>query len=298
MRRVGYIAVFTLAISLFFTLLVYSLPTQQVNTCPGKPYPVSNFLTRGLQGLTGLNWGAAKIVESQIEKHVKKSLDKGQVKVHIKPYSAMDLLAGKLKSFDVKANNVVIDGFFISSAEAKSLCSFTHIDYEKDPIVALAPILLGYKVTFTENDLNSIISSKEYKDNLTKIKLKFSNSDISLIEFLNPDIDIDGNKVFISADMHFIGTPKFVIIPVKMGTGLKVKNNRIRLNDVKILSNTFGKNMTIISEFLEKMTLAVFDINSLGSENTEITIKNINVNNDRIDIEGTFWIASKQYQYK
>lgn len=298
MKKFGYIAAFTLLLSLPFGLLVHSLPTRQANTCPGKPYPVSNFLTRGLQGVTGLNWGVAKIVESQIEKHVKKSLDKGDLEVHIKPYSAMDLAAGKLKSFDVKAKDVVSKGFSISSVEARSLCEFTHINYEKDPIEALVPVFLAFKASFSEKDLNNIISSKEYKDNLTKIKLKHNNTEISLLEFLSPTIDISGDKVIVSADLHFIGTPRFVIIPVKMSTGLKVKNNNVRLSEVQMLSNNFGRNGRIVSEFLEKMTVAIFDIKQLGTENTEIAIKNIDVNNDRINIEGTFWIASNQYQYK
>ena len=297
MRKLGYIAIFALVLSLSFGLLVHSLPTRQVNTCPGKPYPISNFITRGLQGVTGLNWGAARILESQIEKHVKKSLDKGEVEVQIKPYSAMDLVAGKLKSFDVKGKDIVSKGFYISSAEARSLCEFTHLDYEKNPIVALAPVFLEYKVSFSEKDLNSIVSSKEYKDNLTKIKLKHNNSEISLLEFLNPNIDINGDKVVISADLHFVGTPKFVTIPVKLSSGLKAKNNNIRLSDVQMLSSNFGRNGKIVADFLEKMTLAVFDIKQLGTENTEINIKNVDVNNDRIDIEGTFWVAS-QYQYK
>ena len=83
-------------------------------------------------------------------------------------------------------------------------------------------------------------------------------------------------------------------MPIKAGTGLKVKDNKIRLTDLQMLSKSPGLNMGPVSDFIETMTLAVFDVSTLGEDDTEITIKNINIKNDKIDVDGTVWVAPKQ----
>ncbi|MCK7485992.1 MAG: hypothetical protein MZU97_10915 [Bacillus subtilis] len=93
--------------------------------------------------------------------------------------------------------------------------------------------------------------------------------------------------------MRFIGTPKFLAIPVKMGFGIKVVDNKIRLSNVQVLPNTPGRNMGPISDFMERITLAVFDLDNIGGKDTHITIKKINVKNDKIDIEGNVRMAAK-----
>lgn len=291
MKKPVYLAVFVLIIGLLVSMFAYSLPLKQVNTCPGKPYPVSNILTRSLQGVFLLNFGVGKIAESQVEKQINKLLNEGKVEVNVKTYSAMDLAAGKLKDFKIKGKNLAANGVYITSVEAKSLCDFIYLDYKKDPIEPLAPLYLGFKATISESDLNKIVNSKEYQENLTKVKLKLGSADLNLIEFLKPKFEIEGDKIFLTTDMHFIGTPKFVTIPLKMGAGLKVKNNKVRLTDMQMFSSKSGKNTGVFSDFVEKMTLAVVDISSMGNDYTEITIKNINVNNDKIDIDGTLWMT-------
>lgn len=294
MRKFAYSVSFILILSLFLNVFTYSAPVQKVNTCPGKPYPVSNFLTRGIQGVLLMNWSSARIAESQIEKQLKKVFNQGDLEIRIKPYSAMDLMAGKMKNLEIKGKNLSGEGIALTSIEAKSLCNFIYINYKKDPVEPLAPVYVSFKGTATEKDLNTILSSEQYQENLTKLKLKLNNSELDLMEFLNPKINIEGRKIFLSGNIHFIGTPKFISIPIKFGTGLKVKDNKLKLVDMQIFSSNSIRNAGPISDFVERMTLAVFDISSFGDENTEITLKNININNDKIDIDGTVWINSKK----
>lgn len=294
MRKLSYSMISALVISLLFSLLSYSLPIQQINTCPAKPYHISNPVTRGLQGILGLNWISAKLAESQVKTQLKKQLGQGTVNVYIKPYSAMDLVAGKFKSIDLKAKNAAMSGIFISSLEIKSLCDFIYLDYKKDPIVPMTPLYFGFKGTITQEDLDKSLSSKEYQNNLSKIKVRFGNTDLSLVDFLNTKINIEGNKIFVSADVHFIGTPKFMAIPVKMGAGLKVSDNKIKLTNIQMFSDNSGPNMGPVSDFIENMALGIFDFDSLNQNGTAITLKNINIHNGKIDVEGTVWIASHE----
>ncbi|MCK7485993.1 MAG: hypothetical protein MZU97_10920 [Bacillus subtilis] len=117
------------------------------------------------------------MAQAQVEKQIGKLLNSGNVDVKITPYSAMDLVAGKMRGFEIKGENISAEGFSVSSFEAKSMCDFIHLDYKKDPDqVPLAPLLLDFKATVSEKDLNNIVSSKEYQENLSQIKLKLNSS--------------------------------------------------------------------------------------------------------------------------
>jgi hypothetical protein len=291
MKRLSYLITLLLISGLLFSSNAYTMPTQQVNTCPSEPYPISNFITRDLQGILLMNWGSSQIAESIVKNQIKKMIAEGDIKVHIKPYSAMDLAAGKLKSFSVKGKNIVMNGVSISSIEAASLCDLVYIDYKNNPVTPLAPLFFRFKTTITQKDLDRTLSSKEYSDNLSSLKLKVGNADLNLIDFMNPKIKIEKNKLIVSTDMHFIGTPKFMSVPLKAGTGIAVKDNKIKLVDLQMFSD--NSIMGPIPDIVEAITLSILDPNRFVKGGTEVTIKNININSGKINIEGTVWVAPK-----
>lgn len=270
----------------------YSEPAQGLNCCPTKPYETSNFVTRGIQGVFGLNWLFHQVAESQVEKQIKKVITSGDVKVKIKPYSAMDLLDGKMRSFDVKGKNIVANGFHISSFEVKSLCDYVSVDYKKNPVELREPVLAGLKASITQNDINKSLSSPEWKENFEKIKVKVFDTDISLFEFLDPRVEIDKDKIYISSSLHLAGTPRFLSIPLYFGTGLRVDNNKLKFVGVKMISKGLGANLGPISEFLDKMAVCALDFNLLNNSTMNINIKKILVNNGKIDLDGTLWLAA------
>lgn len=291
MKNIKYIALSAIAISLISGIFVFSAPVQTPNMCPAKPYPISSALTRTVQRIFGLNLLASKAAEHEIKSQIAKTV-KGDVDVNLKTYSAFDLIAGKFKSAEIKAKNADIDGIYISSFEAKTLCDFVYINYKSNPVTPLAPVFVGFKGTITANDFNKTLASPKFEQNLTKIKTKINNADINLIDFVNPKVNISKGLISISTQIHLAGMPSYVNIPVKIRTGIKVENNKIKLINLKVLP-TQGTNSPVISGLIESINPTIVDLNDLGVEGSRITIKNFLIENNKINVSGTVWMPAK-----
>ena len=291
MKKVKYIVISAVVASVVSGMFVFSAPQQIPNMCPLKPYPVSNFFTRTMQGILGLNYSSSKIAEHEIKTQIAKTVS-GDIDIKITPYSALDLIGGKFKSAEVKAKNVNLDGISISSFEAKSLCDFVYIDYKKNPVTPIAPALIGFKGTVTQDDFNKTLSSPQYSSNLTKIKARISNTEINLVDFINPKINIADGSINLTTQMHFAGLPSYLNIPVKIGTGLKVENNKIKLTNLKVLQEQ-GLNMPIVANLVQAMSPAIVDLNNIGIKGSKITLKDLTIHDDKIDVSGTIWVPGK-----
>lgn len=291
MKKIKYIFISAVFASLVSGMLVVSAPKQTPNMCPTKPYPVSNIFSRSLQGLFLMNFGSAKIAESEIKSQLAKTMQ-GDIDIDIKTYSAMDLVAGKFKSAKLKANNVNLDGIHISNFEAKTLCDFNYINYKQNPVIPKAPALIEFNGIITEDDFTKTLASPQYSENLTKIKAKINNLDMNLVDFLNPKINIVNGKIHLSAQVHFAGLPSYLNIPVKIGTGLKADNGKIKLTNLKVLPNQ-GFNMPKIASFVESINPVIVDLNNVGIQGSKVSIKNLDINDGKINVGGTIWIPAK-----
>ena len=292
MRKFTYIIIPTLILSLIAPLSAYS--AQQIYSCAAKPYPISNSVTRGIQRFLGLNLLATKIVELEMKKQLKNTA-KGDFDVNIKTYSAMDLLAGKLKGVEVKAKNINANDIYISSAEVKSLCDFIYIDYKKNPVVPLVPVFVGFKGAVTEKDLNKTLSSKTYKNKLKGLKIKIYGNEATLADFYNTKVDIIDNKISLLSDIHLAGMPEFMKVPVKITAGLKLIDNKIRLTDIQMTAKSIATDFGAIGKLIELQKPVLFDLNSLEKNGMRIDLKDLIIKDNQINIQGTAWLpASKQ----
>lgn len=275
---------------LFSNLFVFSSPSQKVNTCPGRPYPVSNFFTRNLQRFTGMNLLVSKVAENAIESNLAKMLDKGDVNLSLKGYSAMDLSAGKFKTAQLTAKNIVKDGVYISLVEAKSLCDFTQVDRKRDPVVNISPIYVGFKSTITDTDINNTVASDQYQQKLRGVSIKLFNQDIDLVDFLNLKANIIDNKIVITTDIHFNGMPNYMKLPVKMAVGVKILDNKLRISELQMISKPLGGELKLFSNFITFQKPVLVDFNKLSQNGSSIEIKKFSIVNNKINLEGTAWL--------
>jgi len=268
-----------------------SYASQKPNTCPGKPYPISNVVTRNIQRFLGMNILFSRIAESQIKTQLNK-IAKGDFDVDLKSYSAMDLLAGKMKSIEVKGKNVVLDDIHVSSIEAKNLCDLIYIDYRKNPPVPLAPLYVGFKGTITEDDLNKTINSQKYKNMLRGIKLSVYDNDVNIVDFENLKISLENEKIYVATDLRFKGLFKFMSTPVKFGTGLKVVDNKIKFTQTSVFSKSSGSPLNYLTSFFEMVSPTIFDMRNFEKNGMKVTLKSLKINDKQIDFEGTIWMPS------
>lgn len=275
---------------LLSNLLAFSDPSQKTNICPSRPYPVSNVLTRNLQRFTGMNLIFTSAAEGMIENSVKKLLDTGEIDVKIKGYSAMDLLDGKFKSVQLSAKNLSKDGVYVSSFEAKSLCEYTQVDRNSNPVVPLTPVYIGFKGLITDSDINNTVNSDKYRQKLRGVSIKLFNQDIDLVDFLNLKANIKDDRLVISTDIHFNGMPAYMKLPVKMGIGLKIVDNKLRISDLQMISKPLGGELNMLSTFISFQKPVIVDFNDLSKNGSDIQIKKFSIVSNKINLEGTLWL--------
>ena len=285
MRKLSYITIFTVIIMLFTPLFMLADPQGQTNSCPMEPYPISNCVTRGLQTITGMNFLASYAAESQIKKQLLK-IAQGDFDVNLDTYSAMDLVAGKFKGFDIKGKNVVINDTHISSIEAKSLCNFVYLDYNSNPIKPLAPLYVDVKGTITEADINKTLTSQKFQEEIAKIKFDFINTQINLVEFQNTKIHIGDNQIFINSDIHF-GMMPFTV-PLRLATGLTAYKDKIRLTNFHAVAGDIGP----MGSFIQMLNPTILNLDNFVKNGANINIKSLNIKDNKIDIDGTVWIPA------
>ena len=279
--------------SIIFTIISFFLvqnlcfAATNPNLCPSRPYPVSNSFTRGLQTILGLNFFAKNTAQAIIKAQLK-NMAEGDFQVKVYPYSAFDLTAGKLKCFEVKADDFSMEEIYVSHIEARSLCTFSYFDLKKNPVELLAPVYLEFKGTITQDDLNKTISSPKNKEQFSKIKVSLYNADLNLVDFYEPRIDIKNNKVYFSTKMHFSGMPKYMTIPVNVGAELVPAGNKIKMQNLEIISGSLGR--APIERLMEIISPAIFNFRELEKTGAKINLINISVKDDKIDVRGTIWL--------
>lgn len=295
MKKYANLMIFALFTALMFGSFVVSAPREQVNSCLAKPYPVSNPVTRGLQRFLGMNLLASKAAESQIKSQLSK-LAQGQYDIDLKTYSAMDLAAGKFKDLTLEGKNIynADKGISLSYIKIESLCDFIWLDYKKDPIQPLAPVYLSFKTVLTEDDLRRIISSSEFQRSLKNIGLRAFNRDIFTVSFRNLNADIVNDKIFMIGEMETSGVTKSRS-PVRIGMGLDVdRNGNIRPRNVEFDSPALFGIDKFIAQIIEFVNPIDFAIRSLEYGGRNLDVKNLVINNDKIEVDGTFWLPSSR----
>lgn len=287
MRKLSCIFIFTLITMLCATLFAFSNPVQEPNTCPAEPYPLSNCFTRGLQTITGMNFIADHVAESQIKQQLSK-IAQGNYNVNLDTYSAMDLAAGKFKGFDIKGKNIVINDTHISSVEASSMCNFVWLDYKSNPIKPLAPLYVDVKGTITEDDINKTLTSQKFQEEIAKIKFNIGDAEINLVQFQNTKIHIVDDQIYINSDIHF-GMMPFTV-PLRLATGLKAYKDKIKLTNFHVISGDIGP----IGSVMQMLSPTILNLDNFVKNGATVNIKSLNVSNNKIDIDTTVWLPAKE----
>lgn len=258
-----------------------------VNVCPKEPVKLSNAFSRGFCYVSGLNFLAAKVAENAVEKQLKKNAN-GSFDVDIEPFSAFDLIAGKLKSLEVDAKNVEIEQVYMSSIHAKSICDYIHIDYKAKPVKIIEPLTIGFDSVITQNDLSRTVSSPKYLEKISSVKI--NGEKFRWANLINPRATIRNGRIIIYSDLQFAGMPKGMGVPVVINSSLGIVNNKVQMSDIKISTAGINVNLTLSDYMLDKINPVFGSIKDLEVKGRKINISKVAVKNNQIHIKGSIWL--------
>lgn len=269
--------------------LVLLLATQSVQAnecstlkCP-TPYDLTSGFSRGVSTVTGQNFMAERIGESLTKKAIKKNITSGDVKVKLDSFSTRDLKAGRFKSLEIIGKNANVQGIYISSFEAKTLCNFNYVAPDKKGnYVVKEDIPLSFKAEITEDDLNKTMQSSDYKrmiDDLNGI-----TGGLNLFQITSTRVKLKNNKMYyvINYAIPFVRKTKQLVI----SADLKVENNKIILANTNFMNNTMSLDVDKLSKLFNYINPLDFSAKILENKEANFSVETVKISDGKILIDG------------
>ena len=235
-------------LSFVLLLAVQGVQAQDCSTlkCPA-PYDLTSGFSRGMSTVTGQKFLSEKIGEKLVKKAIKKNITSGDIKVNLDAYSVRDLKAGRFKSLEINGKNVDIQGVYISSFNAKTLCNFNYIANDKrGNYIVKEDIPASFNATITEEDLNKTMLSSDYKRMIDDINSIGGNLNIFQITSTNIKLKNDKMYYVLKYSMPFVRKTKELVITAN----LKVENGQIELANTSFLNNSMALDVDKLSKLI------------------------------------------------
>lgn len=260
--------------------------------CPA-PYDLTSGFSRGMSTVTGQKFLSEKIGEKLVKKAIKKNITSGDIKVNLDAYSVRDLKAGRFKSLEINGKNVDIQGVYISSFNAKTLCNFNYIANDKrGNYIVKEDIPASFNATITEEDLNKTMLSSDYKRMIDDINSIGGNLNIFQITSTNIKLKNDKMYYVLKYSMPFVRKTKELVITAN----LKVENGQIELANTSFLNNSMALDVDKLSKLINYVNPLDFSAKILENKDAKFNIETVNISNGKITIDGNMTILKDKEQ--
>lgn len=281
-------------LSFVLLLAVQGVQAQDCSTlkCPA-PYDLTSGFSRGMSTVTGQKFLSEKIGEKLVKKAIKKNITSGDIKVNLDAYSARDLKAGRFKSLEINGKNVDIQGVYISSFNAKTLCNFNYIANDKrGNYIVKEDIPASFNAIITEEDLNKTMLSSDYKRMIDDINSIGGNLNIFQITSTNIKLKNDKMYYVLKYSMPFVRKTKELVITAN----LKVENGQIELANTSFLNNSMALDVDKLSKLINYINPLDFSAKILENKDAKFNIETVNISNGKITIDGNMTILKDKEQ--
>jgi len=255
--------------------------------CAPKAYDLSSSGCQLTSKVTGMTFLSEKIAQCIIRNELKKAT-KENFKVEIKSYSANDLLNGRFKSLKLYGKNLEIDGAYMSSFEAKTVCDFNYIQINKKTksIKFKENMVMNYALELSNNDLQKTLKSTDYLKMVNKIKL--SSMGITFFKLSGANVEIKNNKLYFTINITSPLSAK--PIPICVRSEVKVEDGNIVLTKVDLVNAYTVLDLSKMTYLLNALNPLTFSTDILNNKNSKMKIQAVEIIGDRISIKGTLFI--------
>ena len=281
-------------LSFVLLLAVQGVQAQDCSTlkCPA-PYDLTSGFSRGMSTVTGQKFLSEKIGEKLVKKAIKKNITSGDIKVNLDAYSVRDLKAGRFKSLEINGKNVDIQGVYISSFNAKTLCNFNYIaNDKKGNYIVKEDIPASFNAIITEEDLNKTMLSSDYKRMIDDINSIGGNLNIFQITSTNIKLKNDKMYYVLKYSMPFVRKTKELVITAN----LKIENGQIELANTSFLNNSMALDVDKLSKLINYINPLDFSAKILENKDAKFNIETVNISNGKITIDGNMTILKDKEQ--
>ncbi len=283
-----------IVLGLVLLLAVQGAQAQDCSTlkCPA-PYDLTSGFSRGMSTVTGQKFLSEKIGEKLVKKAIKKNIVSGDIKADLDAYSVRDLKAGRFKSLEVSGKNVDIQGIYVSSFNAKTLCNFNYIANDKrGNYIVKEDIPVSFNAVVTEEDLNKTMNSSDYKRMIDDINSIGGN--FNIFQITSTNIKLKNNKMYyvLKYSMPFVRKTKELVI----SADLNVENGQIVLANTTFLNNSLSLDVDKLSKLINYINPLDFSAKILENKDAKFNIENVKISDGKIVVDGSMTILKDKEQ--
>lgn len=283
-----------IVLGLVLLLAVQGAQAQDCSTlkCPA-PYDLTSGFSRGMSTVTGQKFLSEKIGEKLVKKAIKKNIVSGDIKADLDAYSVRDLKAGRFKSLEVFGKNVDIQGIYVSSFSAKTLCNFNYIANDKrGNYIVKEDIPVSFNAVVTEEDLNKTMNSSDYKRMIDDINSIGGN--FNIFQITSTNIKLKNNKMYyvLKYSMPFVRKTKELVI----SADLNVENGQIVLANTTFLNNSMSLDVDKLSKLINYINPLDFSAKILENKDAKFNIENVKISDGKIVVDGSMTILKDKEQ--
>lgn len=247
--------------------------------CPA-PYDLTSETSRFFSGVTGQNFLAEKIAGKLIKKAVQKNLTSGDVSADLKSYSVRDLKAGRFKSIEIKGKNLVGQGIYVSSMEAKTLCDFNYIvENKKGDLTVKEDMPMSVKLVITESDVDKTMASSGYQSMINEINKSWGGE---IFRIDSTKVKFQNGKMYFQLKYSLPFARKTA--EVVSVSSLSVVNGKIALSDTKLLDG--NRNLSKLLSLLNYINPLDFSAKILENKDANFKLKNVKTLDGRVEVDG------------
>lgn len=257
-------------------------------TCT-KPYDVSSKTNQIFSRIFGATFFAEKIAESIIKKQLKKETGE-KFKVSLKSFSLNDLKKGIFKSLKITGRNLDLNGIFIDTFEAKTLCDFNYFDFTTDEIYNKSNILMKYNLIVSEKNLQDTIQTQSYLNAIRNLDLKSFGIRLFKINDINILIKDERLYFILSVYSPFVNNPDFKF---EISSLVKIEDGKLKVYDVKLENTNKRINIAKYLALLDSIDPLKYSLDIFSIPNGKFLIKNIKIVDDKILVDGIIFIPKK-----
>lgn len=242
---------------------------------------ISSGFSRFVSTATGSTFVFEKVGQSIIKKELKKETGVN-FDVDLKAFSSSDLLNGTFKSLEIKGDNVVIQGNYISRIDIKTMCDYNSVNYKVKPIKFRENMPLKVSLELSDKDIKNTFANGGILNELNKINL--SGFGITFFKVDNSTITIKDGKLYFTITAKALGIPKS--FDVVVCANIKIENGKIITSQIGLINLFTAFNLGDYTYLLNKVDPLTFTVDILGNKRTEINIQKFEIVSDKIFLSG------------
>ena len=274
---------------LMFVLSVNSVCAKEFYTCT-EPFDMTSRFARYSTNIFGINFIAKQVAKNIIKKELK-GMVKGKIKVKLDSYSVFDLKKGIFKGLELSAQDIVSEDVYVSQLNAKTLCDFNYIDYNKNPMEYKAPMPLDFTMSLSESDLNKSFFDEDnetYKNRLKQINIIMH--DILVTKKISAEIRKNRFYIIMNGYVPLIKIP----VKVTVSSAINVKNNQIMLNDTLTKGLSKFVSADTMNEIINMVNPLEYTLNSFETTRDKIIVNNVKIIDNKIEINGIMVLGERK----